>query len=77
MNTAVDDGGNFAGTENFAAPPRGPVDAIRACLAKFLDLRDGALLVLVRLCLLKGKPQQNLFDRGGESREFSLNRRPA
>jgi len=28
--------------ENFAAPPRGPVDAIRTCLVKFFDFRGRA-----------------------------------
>ena len=32
MNIAIDNSGNSAATENFAAPPRWPVDAIRTCL---------------------------------------------
>jgi len=36
MNTAVDN------TVNFAAPPRGPVDAICTCLIKFCDFRGRA-----------------------------------
>jgi len=39
MNTAAD---NTTVTENFAAPPRGPVDAVRICLIKFLDFRGRA-----------------------------------
>ena len=35
-------GGDSADTENFAAPPRGPVDAIRTCLVKFFDFRGRA-----------------------------------
>jgi len=34
--TTIDNG------ENFAAPPRGPVDAIRTCLIKFFDFRGRA-----------------------------------
>jgi len=36
MNTAVDN------TVNFAAPPRGPVDAVCTCLIKFFDFRGRA-----------------------------------
>jgi len=36
MNTAVDN------TVNFAAPARGPVDAVRTCLIKFFDFRGRA-----------------------------------
>ena len=36
MNIAIDNNGNFA------APPRGPVDAIRTCLVKFFDFRGRA-----------------------------------
>ena len=35
-------GGDSADTKNFAAPPRGPVDAIRTCLVKFFDFRGRA-----------------------------------
>jgi len=35
-------GGDSAETENFAAPPRGPVDAICTCLVKFFDFRGRA-----------------------------------
>jgi len=34
----------------------------------------GALFVLAGLCLIKGKPQQNRFDRGAESFGFSFHR---
>jgi len=36
----------------------------------------GAVAVLLGLCLIKGKPQRNRFDRGGESSELSINQRP-
>ncbi|MDD9883623.1 MAG: DUF805 domain-containing protein [Gammaproteobacteria bacterium] len=36
MDSTVDNSGNFA------APPRGPVDAIRTCLVKFFDFRGRA-----------------------------------
>ncbi|MDD9816792.1 MAG: DUF805 domain-containing protein [Gammaproteobacteria bacterium] len=42
MNIAIDSNGNLADTANFAAPPRGPVDAIRTCLVKFFDFRGRA-----------------------------------
>jgi len=42
LNTTVDNSGNLAAAENFAAPSRGPVDAIRTCLVKFCDFRGRA-----------------------------------
>ena len=35
-------GGDSTDTKNFAAPPRGPVDAVRTCLVKFFDFRGRA-----------------------------------
>jgi len=35
-------GDDSADTKNFAAPPRGPVDAVRTCLVKFFDFRGRA-----------------------------------
>jgi len=43
MNTATNNGNATVVTENFAAPPRGPVDAVRTCLIKFFDFRGRAL----------------------------------
>ena len=40
--TSTGNGGDFSCAENFAAPPRGPVDAIRTCLVKFFDFRGRA-----------------------------------
>lgn len=42
MNSTIDNSGNLADTENFAAQARGPVDAIRTCLVKFFDFRGRA-----------------------------------
>jgi len=40
--TTIDNGSTPAAAENFADPPRGPVDAIRTCLVKFCDFRGRA-----------------------------------
>jgi len=42
MNTASNNGIATVVTENFAAPPRGPVDAVRTCMVKFCDFRGRA-----------------------------------
>jgi len=39
--TTIGNGSNLA-AKNFAAPPRGPVDAVRTCLIKFCDFRGRA-----------------------------------
>jgi len=41
LNTTVDSSGNLA-AENFAAPLRGPVDAVCTCLVKCFDFRGRA-----------------------------------
>jgi len=72
MNATVDNSGNLADTENFAAPPRGPIDAVRTCLVKFFDFRGRAsrsefwwfFAVVMTLALLEALLPESLATAG-------------